>query len=202
MAKYSVFEKGLLYGLYGGEQKSVRLNMHSKNFLKLAEEFRSAAKDLKAVEKDIAKSVAEKGVEFLKEQTPEALGHLKESSRAIEKPKSYKIMQSLDYAKFVEFGTGDVGRDSPKNPEMPSSWEFNVGPNVRKDGEKPVYNLKGDKVMFYKSTNHWVFPNPYSDGSFMFTRGQPARMQMYKTRLYLRENRLNLAKEFLSNGGK
>lgn len=73
-----------------------------------------------------------------------------------------------DYAMFVEYGTGVVGRDSKPHPHLKTGW---------------VYNSKGhgDRGWYYPTTSD--DPNPwkhfYGGQLYGWTKGEMARPFMY-----------------------
>lgn len=70
-----------------------------------------------------------------------------------------RIVADAPYFKFVEFGTGIVGKDAPDHPlHSEVGWEHDI-------------NKHGDKG--------WYFPG--DDGKYYLTKGQPARPFLFET---------------------
>lgn len=76
-----------------------------------------------------------------------------------------------DYALYVEFGTGVVGRDNPH-------------PDLTMFGENWKYNHKE------KGEAGWYYIG--KDGKRHWTKGMPSRPYMYKTYLYVRNQMLRV----------
>lgn len=74
-----------------------------------------------------------------------------------------KIMVQGDYAMFVEYGTGIIGRD--ESHPKPDGWAYDV-------------NEHGEAG--------WIYPK--DDGTFGWTRGMPSRPFMYMTWLWGRRS--------------
>lgn len=73
------------------------------------------------------------------------------------------IRTGVDYAAFVEYGTGVVGAGAPH--PAPEGWAYDV-------------NSHGESGWIYKSDR---------DGQFHWTKGMPSRPFMYNTYKYLQQ---------------
>lgn len=69
----------------------------------------------------------------------------------------YYIYTDCDWAKFVEFGTGIVGSESPHPDTSIAGWKYDV-------------NKHGEKGWFY-----------FADGEWHWTKGMPSRPFMFET---------------------
>ena len=84
------------------------------------------------------------------------------------------IFTNLDYAKFVEYGTGIVGQYDP-HPYPPSGWVYDS-------------NAHGVEGWWYYNEN---------DGQVHWTQGMKHRPFMYNTARELDRNKKQIAKEVL-----
>lgn len=96
------------------------------------------------------------------------------------------IIRAGGYCKYIEFGTGVRGRDSPHpSAEYKAimQWAYNSGATIftTKDGREG-----------------WFYPA--DDGSWRFTEGMPSRPFMYETAQYLKREAQRLAKEAFNSG--
>lgn len=96
------------------------------------------------------------------------------------------IIRAGGYCKYIEFGTGVRGRDSPHpSAEYKAimQWAYNSGATIftTKDGREG-----------------WFYPA--DDGSWRFTEGMQSRPFMYETAQYLKREAQRLAKETFSGG--
>ena len=78
-----------------------------------------------------------------------------------------KVFTELDYAGYVEMGTGPVGAASPHPSATENEYSTSEYIFTR--------TLKNGKTVRFV-TDGWVYP---IDGGYRFTRGQPARPFMY-----------------------
>ena len=88
---------------------------------------------------------------------------------------SYFIYTDCEWAKFVEFGTGIVGSESP-HPDA-QGWKYDV-------------NEHGEKGWFY-----------FKDGEWHWTKGMPSRPFMYETAQELKDMSIiyHIAKDVFSS---
>lgn len=91
----------------------------------------------------------------------------------------FAVVVDSDHAAFVEFGTGQIGAESPYPFDLPDgvTWEYASGKTIRQlaDGR---YG--------------WFYPK---DGKWYFTEGMPARPFMFETSIELQEIVVEVAKE-------
>ena len=95
------------------------------------------------------------------------------------------IIKAGGYCKYIEFGTGVKGLNSPHPSEKYLAimqWAYNSGATIftTKDGREG-----------------WYYPA--DDGTWKFTQGMPSRPFMYETAQYLKQEAARLAKEAFSN---
>lgn len=131
--------------------------------------------------------LCEKGVEIAKEKvsvhdaidTGELLNSIDlREGDIIKNGSQWFIYTDCDYAKFIEFGTGVIGENSPYLTSTPIEWNYASG--------KTIFTTIDGKT-------GWYYPT--KDGQVRFTEGQPSRPFMYETALELREQILEVAKE-------
>ena len=131
--------------------------------------------------------LCEKGVEIAKEKvsvhdasdTGELLNSIDlREGDIIKNGSQWFIYTDCDYAKFIEFGTGVVGENSPYPTSTPIEWNY--------ASRKTIFTTIDGKTGWYY---------PIKDGQVRFTEGQPSRPFMYETALELRELILEVAKE-------
>ena len=130
--------------------------------------------------------LCEKGVEIAKEKvsvhdaidTGELLNSIDlREGDIIKNGSQWFIYTDCDYAKFIEFGTGVVGENSPYPTDIPMEWNYASGTHI--------FTTKDGRV-------GWRY---FKDGSWHFTEGQPSKPFLYETALELREQILEVAKE-------
>lgn len=86
------------------------------------------------------------------------------------------IFTDLDYAKFVEYGTGVVADSEPtKHPKLPSDWVH----------DSNAHGLEG-----------WLYYNE-NDGQFHRTIGMKHRPFMYNAYKTINQNKKQIAREVL-----
>lgn len=88
------------------------------------------------------------------------------------------VYTDLAYAKYVEFGTGIVGKSNPN----PKAGEFGWSYDTNDHGEKG-----------------WVYTA--SDGNVYWTQGEEAHNFMYNAWVDLKENHLSIARQVLKERG-
>ena len=79
----------------------------------------------------------------------------------------FAIVTDSKHAMFVEFGTGQTGKDNPYPYKLPDgvSWDYAVGKTIR---QNPI-------------TGHYYWFYPGRDGKWHYTEGMPARPFMHNT---------------------
>ena len=113
-------------------------------------------------------------------------GQLMESL-AIEKGKNQgSIYTDLDYAKFVEYGTGVVGGKNP-HPQAPQGWIY----DKNNHGEKGWYYPTSDPNLIV-----WTAPDGTTYG---WTKGIEHRPFMYDTARELDMMKYDILKEVMGN---
>ena len=93
----------------------------------------------------------------------------------------FAVVADSSHAVFVEFGTGQRGKDKPYPYPLPEgvSWDYNVGKTIR---QNPV---TGRYFWFY----------PGQDGKWHYTEGMPARPFLHNTSMELIREVPKIAKE-------
>ena len=93
----------------------------------------------------------------------------------------FAVVADSSHAVFVEFGTGQRGKDKPYPYPLPEgvSWDYNVGKTIRKN------QVTGRYFWFY----------PGQDGKWHYTEGMPSRPFLYNTSMELIREVPKIAKE-------
>jgi hypothetical protein len=89
-----------------------------------------------------------------------------------------RVYTDLAYAKYVEFGTGVIGKNNPSPKATEFGWSYDK-------------NDKGEMGWVYKG----------SDGEYYWTQGQEAHNFMYNAYLDLKENYMDITKQVLRERG-
>lgn len=141
-------------------------------FRNLSKEIRKYRYGLQEKCEEFARRLAEEGVAIAQVKisskeavyTGELLASMNlEQGDIIYDGASFSIYTNCPWAKFVEFGTGKVGKKSP-HPDMSiANWKYDT-------------NEHGEKGWHY-----------FRDGSWYWTQGMPSRPFMYETAQYLRD---------------
>lgn len=95
----------------------------------------------------------------------------------------FYVVADSEHAVFVEFGTGQMGEESPYPYPMPDgfSWEYNVG--------QTIFEISpGQYGWFYQR-----------DGQTYFTQGMPARPFMYETAMDLHTKVFSIVRKVFSS---
>ena len=128
----------------------------------------------------LAKKLAQIGVQTAKMKvaqydavyTGELLSSINyEQGAVIKKGATWIVYTGCPWAKFVEFGTGIVGKMKPHKNKGIVGWEYDV-------------NEHGESGWWY-----------YRDGKRHWTKGMPSRPFMYETSMELAEKIAEVAKE-------
>ena len=82
----------------------------------------------------------------------------------------FYIVADSKHAAFVEFGTGQLGKEAPYPYPLPEGveWNYNTG--------KTIFEIEPGQY-------GWFYPG--DDGKWYFTQGMPSRPFMYETSLEL-----------------
>ena len=92
----------------------------------------------------------------------------------------FYIVADSKHAAFVEFGTGQLGKEAPYPYPLPEGveWNYNTG--------KTIFEIEpGQYGWFYQG----------DDGKWYFTQGMPSRPFMYETSMELMQLVVRTAKE-------
>ena len=92
----------------------------------------------------------------------------------------FYIVADSKHAAFVEFGTGQLGKEAPYPYPLPEGveWNYNTG--------KTIFEIEpGQYGWFYQG----------DDGKWYFTQGMPSRPFMYETSIELMQLVVRTAKE-------
>lgn len=128
----------------------------------------------------LAKILAQKGVQTARMKiaqfdaiyTGELLESINyEKGAVIQNGSEWIVYTDCPYAKFVEFGTGIVGKKNPHPDTSIIGWKYDV-------------NEHGEAGWFY-----------YRDGEWHWTKGMPSRPFMYETAIELMQVITKTAKE-------
>lgn len=149
-----------------------KTNLSARGFRNLAKQVREYRKSLTDKCEEFAYRLAEEGVaiaqmkilDFDAVLTGELLNSMNLRAGDIySNGASYYIYTDCAWAKFVEFGTGVVGSESPHPDTSISGWKYDV-------------NEHGENGWFY-----------FSDGEWNWTKGMPSRPFMFETGQELRD---------------
>ena len=141
-------------------------------FRALAKEIRKYKNGLQEKCEEFAYRLAEEGVAIAQLKisdkdaiyTGELLASMNlEQGDIIYNGASFSIYTDCPWAKFVEFGTGVVGEDSPHPDTSIANWKYDV-------------NGHGNAGWHY-----------FCNGKWHWTKGMPSRPFMYETAQYLRD---------------
>lgn len=160
---------------------SINLVLNENSFRNASNQMIQYAMKLEVCEKIVLQRLADYAKQqmqnYLNESTPFATGELI-STISIEMGEHFaRIFTDSEYAKYVEFGTGIEGSNSP-HPKKPSGWNYDI-------------NSHGEKG--------WVYTA--KDGKTYWTRGEIAHQFAYKAYLDLKQNYVRLAKQVLKENG-
>ncbi len=146
-------------------------NLSARGFRQLADDIRKYRLELQKKCDEFTRQLAEEGVAIAKANilsedaiyTGELLNSMNiKPGDVIVNGASYHIYTACPWAKFVEFGTGIVGKDNPHPDISIVGWRYDV-------------NEHGEKGWFY-----------FKNGKWHWTKGMPSRPFMYNTASALR----------------
>ena len=138
----------------------------------------------------LAEKLAERGVEIARVQiadldaifTRELLESIhNEYVESFKGGAIFAVVAGTDHALMVEFGTGQMGKDTPYPYPLPQgiSWNYATGRTIRQNATTGRY--------------YWFYPG--RDGKWHYTEGMPARPFLYSTSLELQRIVAEVAKE-------
>lgn len=171
--------------------KNISVDVFSKRSIQAAiKELEKYRDSLEYKARLLAEKLSEKGVEIARVQIADLdaifTGELLESihNEYVESFKGgavFAVVAGTDHAFFVEFGTGQMGKDSPYPYPLPQgiSWNYATGKTIRQNAKTGRY--------------YWFYPG--RDGLWHYTEGMPARPFMYQTSLELQQIVAEVAKE-------
>lgn len=177
---------------------------HTITFNLSVSSVRAAIKDLEDYKKDLANKcnmlsqrLAEKGVEIAKAEivdldavfTSELLNSIHSEDKG---DGVWAVVAGTDHALFVEFGTGQVGQQSPYPYGFPDgiSWSYNTGKTIR----QALNDIVIHGSTFVKAGEYyWSYVG--KDGKIHITKGMPSRPFMYNTANELRDKIVETARE-------
>lgn len=154
--------------------------LSAKGFSKLAKQVRDYRLDLNDKCEEFARRLAEEGVDIARMKissfdailTGELLSSMNlEPGDVVSNGASYYIFTGCEWAKFVEFGAGIVGKASPHPDTSLAGWKYDV-------------NEHGESGWHY-----------FKDGEWHWTKGMPSRPFMYETGQELRNRVAEIAQE-------
>lgn len=161
--------------------KKISINiMSNKSIQNAVKEVENYAYSLTDKCNEFAKKLAQIGVQIAKMKvaqydavyTGELLSSINyEQGAIIKKGATWIVYTGCPWAKFVEFGTGIVGKMKPHKNKGIVDWEYDV-------------NEHGEAGWWY-----------YRDGKRHWTKGMPSRPFMYETSIELAEKIAEVAKE-------
>lgn len=161
--------------------KKISINiMSNKSIQNAVKEVENYAYSLTDKCNEFAKKLAQIGVQIAKMKvaqydavyTGELLSSINyEQGAIIKKGATWIVYTGCPWAKFVEFGTGIVGKMKPHKNKGIVGWEYDV-------------NEHGEAGWWY-----------YRDGKRHWTKGMPSRPFMYETSIELAEKIAEVAKE-------
>lgn len=143
-----------------------RANLSVKSFRKLAKDIRKYRNSLQDKCEEFAYRMAEEGVKIAQMKilsfdavlTGELLSSMNlEAGNIVSNGASYYIYTDCDWAAFVEFGTGVVGKANPHPDTGLVGWKYDTNDN-------------GESGWWY-----------YYDGEWHWTKGMPSRAFLFET---------------------
>jgi hypothetical protein len=154
-----------------------KANLSPTSFENLTKQLDIYAKNLESIKLDIHQALADYVYERIMFYAPTETGELKSSFAKDVSKEIATIYTDLEYARFVEFGTGIIG-----------------------SGTHPVAREKG---WIYDLHGHgeagWRFQG--KDGSWYWTQGQTGKKFMYQAVLDLEQNYIEITRNVLKKKG-
>lgn len=177
---------------------------HKITFTLSEKSVRQAIKALKDYKKELedkcnllSQRLTEKGVEIARAEivdldavfTSELLNSIHSEDKG---DGVWAVVAGTDHALFVEFGTGQMGQQSPYPYEFPDgiSWSYNTGKTIR----QALNDIVIHGSTFVKAGEYyWSYVG--KDGKVHITKGMPSRPFMYNTANELRDKIVETARE-------
>lgn len=171
-------------------KKTLKADLSISSIRNLQKELEKYRNSLTYKARLLAEKLSERGVEIARVQIASLdaifTGELIQSLHSEYKGSTpygaiFAIVTDSDHAAFVEFGTGQRGKDTPYPYPLPEgvSWDYNVGKTIRQNATTGRY--------------YWFYPS--QDGKWHYTEGMPARPFMYLTSMELIREVPKIAKE-------
>lgn len=175
------------------KKRVIKGELSVQGIRKIQHELENYRKEVIAKTKKLAELLSEKGVETAKVKltTYDAVftGELQNSiENALKENKPlgaiFIVRANSEYACFVEFGTGQVGKNMQYPYPLPEgiNWEYQIGDTI---------------FEFLPGQFGWFYPG--DDGQWHLTQGMPARPFMYETCQDLYEDVVEIAKKVFSS---
>lgn len=161
-------------------KKTIAMNLDKNSIQKAINALKKEKETLRDKCNLFAKKMANKGVEIAKAKVSEYdavyTGELlksinSEPGAVIKDGAKWIVYTDCPWAKFVEFGTGEIGKQSPHPDAGIVGWKYDV-------------NEHGEKGWFY-----------FRDGKWHWTKGMPSRPFMHETNIELMQIITEVARE-------
>lgn len=175
----------------------IQFSLSVKSVMAVQKALEDYKKDLARKCSLLSQKLTEKGVDIAKAEildldavfTGELIGsiHSEDKGSGV-----WAVVAESDHAAFVEFGTGQVGEESPYPYEFPSgiTWDYNSGQTIR----QALSDIEINGSVFVK-TGEYYWSYIGKDGKLHITKGMPSRPFMYNTANELRDIIVQTAKE-------
>ena len=150
--------------------KKITMNLSVSSIQNAIKEIRQYQADLDRKCEELAHRLASEGVIIAKMEimsfpavcTGELLESISDKPGAvITNGSQWVVYTGCPWAKYVEFGTGTVGKNNPHPEPGLANWKYDI-------------NNHGEAGWFY-----------FKDGEWHWTKGMPSRPFMYETRMEL-----------------
>nr|DAV40727.1 MAG TPA: tail component protein [Caudoviricetes sp.] len=175
----------------------IKFSLSKKSIRQAINALEAYKKELKDKCNLLSQRLAEKGVEIARAEivdldavfTSELLNsiHSEDKGNGV-----WAVVAGTDHALFVEFGTGQVGQQSPYPYGFPEgiSWSYNTGKTIR----QALNDIVIHGSTFVKAGEYyWSYVG--KDGKIHITKGMPSRPFMYNTANELMDKIVETARE-------
>lgn len=167
---------------------TIRINPFDPDSIDAAiKELEKRKREIHKCAEELTRLLTNLGVEKARDLVPVDTGVAQSSIIGyIDDAEGIGIIRAGGYCKYIEFGTGVRGRESPHpSAEYKAimQWAYNSGATI--------FTTKNGKEGWYY---------PVGDGTWRFTEGMPSRPFLYETAQYLRKEAKRLAKEVFKDG--